>query len=55
MYQTVLVCWYCSNASRPLSFPPKPDSLNPPKGAVISPSEKPLMDTVPALIFLAMR
>ena len=37
--QMVLVSVYCANASRPLSRPPKPDSLYPPKGVVMSPSE----------------
>lgn len=37
--QTVFFSVYWSNASRPLSRPPKPDSLKPPNGVVMSPSE----------------
>src|SRR5699024_5880377 len=46
--QMVLVSVYWAKASRPLSRPPKPDSLYPPKGVVMSPSLDPLTATVPA-------
>lgn len=48
--QIAFVCRYWSCAAMPLSRPPKPDCLYPPNGTPMSPSEKQLTETVPALI-----
>jgi hypothetical protein len=47
------VYWSC--ACMPLSRPPKPDCLKPPKGVVMSPSPKLFTVTVPARIARAPR